>query len=71
MSEQPAQNAEKDPSDWVTGDEPATGPQLSYLHTLAREAGRELPEQLSKAAASKLIDELQGQSSRTGGGSSS
>ncbi|WP_418605805.1 DUF3072 domain-containing protein [Georgenia sp. SUBG003] len=40
---------------------------MSYLSTLAREAGRELPERLSKADASKLIDELQGQS---GGGDS-
>lgn len=54
----------KDPEDWTTGDEPATGAQLSYLGTLAREAGRELPDTLSKAEASKLIDELQGQSRR-------
>lgn len=54
----------KDPEDWTTGDEPATGAQLSYLGTLAREAGREVPENLSKAEASKLIDELQGQSGR-------
>ncbi len=56
--------AEKDPSDWVTGDEPATGPQRSYLETLAREAGEELPDDLSKADASKRIDELQGKSDR-------
>ena len=56
---------EKDPSDWVTGDEPATGPQASYLGTLAREAGVEVPEDLTKAQASEMIDELQ---SRTGRG---
>jgi Protein of unknown function (DUF3072) len=58
---QPAPNetAEKDPADWVTGDEPMTGPQRSYLHTLAQEAGREVPDNLSKAQASTLIDELQ------------
>ena len=50
---------EKPVEDWVTGDEPMTGPQRSYLQTLAREAGEELPEILSKAEASKLIDRLQ------------
>lgn len=57
----------KDPEDWTTGDEPATGAQLSYLQTLAREAGRDLPESLTKAQASELIDELQGQSGRLSG----
>ena len=52
-------NAEKDPADWTTGDEPMTGPQRSYLHTLAREAGEEVPEDLTKAQASELIDRLQ------------
>ena len=56
--------AEKDPDQWVTGDEPATGPQRSYLETLAREAGEEVPGDLSKADASKKIDELQGKSDR-------
>lgn len=56
---------EKDPADWVTGDEPATGPQASYLGTLAREAGVDVPEDLTKAQASELIDDLQ---SRTGRG---
>jgi hypothetical protein len=60
--------AAKDPDDWTTGDEPPTGPQLSYLETLAREAGVDVPEGLTKADASKLIDELQ---QRTGRGSSS
>lgn len=54
--------AEKDPDDWVTGDEPATGAQLSYLQTLARKAGRDVPEQLTKADASRLIDDLQSES---------
>jgi hypothetical protein len=52
-------NAEKDPEDWTTGDEPMTGPQKSYLHTLAREAGEEVPDDLTKAQASELIDRLQ------------
>jgi hypothetical protein len=55
---------EKDPEDWVTGDEPMTAPQESYLRTLAREAGQEVPDGLSKAQASELIDQLQGQSDR-------
>ena len=50
--------AEKDPSDWVTGDEPATGAQKSYLSTLARQAGEDVPEDLTKAEASMKIDEL-------------
>ena len=55
---------EKDPADWVTGDEPATGPQLSYLATLAQQAGESVPEDLTKAQASKLIDELQARTGR-------
>lgn len=57
-------SAEKDPSEWVTGDEPATGPQESYLSTLAREAGEETPEGLTKAEASRRIEELQEQTGR-------
>jgi hypothetical protein len=52
-------NPEKDPEDWTTGDEPMTGPQASYLQTLAREAGEEVPADLTKAQASELIDRLQ------------
>jgi len=49
---------EKDPSDWVTGDEPATGAQKSYLETLSRGTDEEVPEELTKAEASQKIDEL-------------
>ena len=59
-------NVAKDPEQWVTGDEPATPSQRSYLETLATDSGAEIPEQLSKADASKLIDELQDRSSRLG-----
>jgi hypothetical protein len=52
-------SAAKDPEDWVTGDEPMTGPQKSYLDTLLREAGEELPATLTKAEASEHIDRLQ------------
>lgn len=55
---------EKDPEDWVTGDEPMTAPQESYVRTLAREAGAEVPPDLTKAQASELIDQLQTQSNR-------
>jgi Protein of unknown function (DUF3072) len=64
----PAANPEKDPDDWVTGDEPMTGPQASYLQTLSQEAGEPFDETLSKADASRRIDELQ---ARTGRGADS
>jgi uncharacterized protein YjbI with pentapeptide repeats len=52
--------AEKPVEQWTTGDEPMTGPQRSYLHTLAQEAGEDLPEaELTKAEASELIERLQ------------
>lgn len=57
-------NPERDPSDWVTGDEPSTGPQESYIRTLAKEAGEEVPTGLTKAEASKTIDQLQAQTRR-------
>lgn len=60
------QNPERDPEEWVTGDEPPTGPQLSYLHTLAQEAGEQVPDELTKATASEHIDRLQ---QKTGRGS--
>ena len=56
--------AEKDPAHWVTGDEPMTGPQASYLETLARQAGEEPPKDLTKAQASRAIDELQERAGR-------
>lgn len=59
-------NMIKDPDEWTTGDEPMTGAQRSYLHTLAQEAGEEVDDGLTKAEASKRIDELQ---DRTGRGS--
>ena len=58
-------NMEKDPEDWVTGDEPMTGAQRSYLKTLCEEAKVEFDDRLSKAEASRRIDELQ---QRTGRG---
>ena len=52
-------NMEKDPDQWVTGDEPMTGAQRSYLKTLSEEAHEPFDENLTKAEASKRIEELQ------------
>ncbi len=68
MTTNPTPNPAKDPDDWVTGDEPMTGPQASYLETLCREAGEEFDPNVTKAEASRLIDELQ---QRTGRGQQS
>ncbi len=62
--QQSGSKVEKDPSDWVTGDEPMTGAQKSYLKTLSDQAGEEFDESLSKADASKRIDELQDKTGR-------
>ncbi|HET7477007.1 MAG TPA: DUF3072 domain-containing protein [Dermatophilaceae bacterium] len=51
----------KDPSQWVSGDDPITASQRSYLDTLARQAGEELPSELTKAEASEHIDRLKSQ----------
>lgn len=60
----PSGNAVKDPDHWVTGDEPMTGAQASYLQTLSEEAGEEFDPDLSKADASKAIDSLQDKTGR-------
>ena len=57
-------NMEKDPADWVTGDEPMTGAQKSYLKTLSEEAHVDFDENLTKAEASRRIDELQQKTGR-------
>jgi len=57
-------NAQKDPDNWVTGDEAMTGAQKSYLQTLSEEAGEPFDESLSKGDASKRIDELQAKTGR-------
>ena len=62
-----SQNPVKDPEEWTTGDEPMTGPQASYLSTLLQQAGKsneEIDPKLTKAEASKLIDELQKETGR-------
>jgi Protein of unknown function (DUF3072) len=57
-------NTIKNPEEWKTGDEPMTGAQRSYLETLASEAGEQADEDLTKAEASKRIDELREKSPR-------
>jgi hypothetical protein len=59
LDEHPASNAEKDPEDWVSGDDPMTGAQASYLTTLSEQAKIDPPQDgLSKAEASQKIDAL-------------
>ena len=57
-------NMIKDPDEWKTGDEEMTGAQRSYLQTLADEAGEEFDLNLTKAEASKRIEELQQKTGR-------
>ena len=61
-TDQPA--LQRDPDEWKTGDEPMTDAQRSYLETLCRETGEEFDETLTKAEASKRIDELRERSPR-------
>ena len=62
QTDQPA--LQRDPDEWKTGDEPMTDAQRSYLETLCRETGEAFDETLTKAEASKRIDELRAQSPR-------
>jgi DUF3072 family protein len=55
---------QRDPDEWKTGDEPMTAAQRSYLETLCRDTGEEFDDTLSKADASKRIDELRERSPR-------
>lgn len=57
-------NTVKNPDEWTTGNEPMTGAQKSYLKTLSDEAGEELNDTLTKAEASKRIEELQQKTGR-------
>jgi hypothetical protein len=59
LEDHPGSNAQKDPDNWVSGDEPMTGAQASYLTTLSEQANEPPPAaELTKAEASKRIDEL-------------
>jgi hypothetical protein len=57
-------NTIKDPDEWKTGDERMTSAQRSYLKTLSDEAKVPVDEELTKAEASKRIDELQEKTGR-------
>jgi hypothetical protein len=61
------ESLQKSPDEWKTGDEPMTAAQRSYLETLARDSGEAFDETLSKADASKRIDELRERSPRVSG----
>ena len=61
-------NTIKNPDNWTTGDEPMTGAQRSYLSTLSEEAREDFEENLTKAQASKRIDELQEKTGRGAAG---
>lgn len=61
---QEASNTIKNPDEWTTGNEEMTGAQRSYLNTLSQEAGENVDEDLTKAEASKKIDELQQKTGR-------
>ena len=58
------EGVQRDPDEWVTGDESMTGPQASYLKTLCEEAGEQFHEGLTKAEASRRIEELQAKTGR-------
>jgi len=62
--DQESSNTLKDPDEWKTGDEEMTVSQRSYLQTLASEAGEEIDLNLTKAEASKKIEELQQKTGR-------
>jgi hypothetical protein len=64
MTEQQPGGDVPEPDTWQTGDEPPTSRQQAYLETLAREAGEELPADLTKAEASAKIDELRDRTGR-------
>ncbi|WP_242692076.1 DUF3072 domain-containing protein [Aridibaculum aurantiacum] len=64
QNEQDNSNTVKNPDEWTTGGEAMTGAQKSYLKTLSDEAGEEMDENLTKADASKKIDELQQKTGR-------
>ena len=60
----PGSNTEKPFEDWVTAEEKMTGAQASYLKTLCEEAGEEFDPNLTKAEASRRIDQLKANTGR-------
>jgi Protein of unknown function (DUF3072) len=53
-------NIKKEPEQWISGDDPMTAAQASYLRTLCEQAGEleAYEENLTKAEASRRIDAL-------------
>ncbi len=64
QTENDGSNTVKNPDEWTTGDEQMTGAQRSYLKTLSDEAHEPFDENLTKAEASKRINELQHKTGR-------
>ena len=64
MTDQPNRELQREPDEWATRDEPMTEAQRSYLETLAAEAGEDVDPSMTKAQASKRIDELRQRSPR-------
>ena len=64
MIKQQTGDPKKKPDDWMTGEEPATGAQESYIETMADEVGEQAPQDLTKAEASKKIEELREKTGR-------
>ena len=60
-SSTPDDALQRDPAEWVSGNDPITPAQKSYLDTLARQAGEELPADLTKAEASQHIERIKAQ----------
>ena len=62
----PSSNTEKAPDEWVSGNDPMTGAQASYLKTLSEECGEPgaFAADLTKAEASKRIDALKSKRDR-------
>jgi hypothetical protein len=62
----PNSNTEKEPDDWVSGDDPMTGAQASYLKNLSEVCGEPdaFTSDLTKAEASKRIDALKSRRGR-------
>jgi hypothetical protein len=64
LDDRPGSGEVPDPATWRTGDEPPTDRQAAYLETLAKQAGEEVPDGITKAEASAKIDELREETGR-------
>jgi hypothetical protein len=57
---EPSDNTQKNPDEWISGADPMTGAQASYLKILCEQASTPelFDDSLTKAEDSKLIDEM-------------